>query len=609
MLESVRSFLSGKTLFVLVTLLAIPFVFFGSTSFGTIFTSYGTVNGEAVTQTDVNLAASNITQRYQSIFGEDFSIDMIGEEQYSESLRQEIINQKILLSAAKKAGLAASDKQAKKEIIKIENFQSENGQFDEALFQSIIRANGFTPDDYINLVQQTVSMDFFIQGLANSAYATEQDVKKFLTAFEKTRDLDFVLLEFDRIKNAQEVSDDEVKSFFEANPLLFLDDERRSLQYITLNAQAFAEGIQADDALIKTAYDEYLAEQETNVQRRASHIMLDVINYDSKEDALNKLLSIKSQLDEGSLDFADAVTQFSEDDATVDSSGDLGYSAGFAFPDEFETALGGMSLNATSNIIDLEDTLHILKLTELIEPEIKSFEESANELKAEFIASESSSRLQSAISEYEERILAGESFASIFDGDTFTTLELLSSAELSNAVSANLANEAFSSNSSLNAVSFVEGDDEVTFFMVTEIVEPQLLSFEAAASSAKDELLNSKAQSEIASISGKFLENGLDESMADFQSYKAVSRYSSLLPREVLNTVFQADLQELKQTSLANGDVYWFKPTNETLPDEALMDEKQASYQLIVNQIQQQRYNVYLDSLLRDGLSVNLKNL
>jgi len=609
MLESVRSFLSGKTLFVLVTLLAIPFVFFGSTSFGTIFTSYGTVNGEAVTQTDVNLAASNITQRYQSIFGEDFSIDMIGEEQYSESLRQEIINQKILLSAAKKAGLAASDKQAKKEIIKIENFQSENGQFDEALFQSIIRANGFTPDDYINLVQQTVSMDFFIQGLANSAYATEQDVKKFLTAFEKTRDLDFVLLEFDSIKNAQEVSDDEVKSFFEANPLLFLDDERRSLQYITLNAQAFAEGIQADDALIKTAYDEYLAEQETNVQRRASHIMLDVINYDSKEDALKKLLSIKSQLDEGSLDFADAVTQFSEDDATVDSSGDLGYSAGFAFPDEFETALGGMSLNATSNIIDLEDTLHILKLTELIEPEIKSFEESANELKAEFIASESSSRLQSAISEYEERILAGESFASIFYGDTFTTLELLSSAELSNAVSANLANEAFSSNSSLNAVSFVEGDDEVTFFMVTEIVEPQLLSFEAAASSAKDELLNSKAQSEIASISGKFLENGLDESMADFQSYKAVSRYSSLLPREVLNTLFQADLQELKQTSLPNGDVYWFKPTSETLPDEALMDEKQASYQLIVNQIQQQRYNVYLDSLLRDGLSVNLKNL
>ena len=119
MLESVRSLLSGKTLFILVTFLAIPFVFFGSTSFGTVFTSFGTVNGEPVTQTDVNLASSNITQRYQSIFGEDFSIDTIGEEQYSESLRQEIVNQKILLSAARNAGLFVSDQQAKLSLIHI----------------------------------------------------------------------------------------------------------------------------------------------------------------------------------------------------------------------------------------------------------------------------------------------------------------------------------------------------------------------------------------------------------------------------------------------------------------------------------------------------------
>jgi len=418
---------SGKTLFVLVIFLAIPFIFFGSTSFGTVFTSFGTVNGEPVTQTDVNLAASNITQRYQSIFGEDFSIDVIGEEQYNESLKQEIVNQKVLLSAARNAGLFVSEKQAKKEIIKIENFQTEGGQFDEAIFQSVIRANGFIPDDYINLVQQTVSMDFFIQGLANSAYATENDVKKFITAFEKTRDLDFVLINFDVVKNGQEVSEGEIKAFYDANPLLF----RRSINYLTLNTETFASGIEVDESLIQTAYDEYLAEQESNFQRRASHIMIDIINYESKEDALTKLASIKSQLDDGSIKFAEAVAQFSEDDATVDSDGDLGYSAGFAFPEEFETALSAMTLNATSDIIDLEDTLHILKLTELIEPEIKSFEESANELKQEFIVGESSARLQNAIAQYEERILAGESFATIFAEESFSSLEQLSSQELS----------------------------------------------------------------------------------------------------------------------------------------------------------------------------------
>ena len=609
MLESVRSLLSGKTLFVLVIFLAIPFIFFGSTSFGTVFTSFGTVNGEPVTQTDVNLAASNITQRYQSIFGEDFSIDVIGEEQYNESLKQEIVNQKVLLSAARNAGLFVSDKQAKKEIIKIENFQTEEGKFDEGVFQSIIRANGFTPDDYINLVQQTVSMDFFIQGLANSAYATENDIKKFITAFEKTRDLDFVLINFDAVKNEQEISEDEIKAFYDANPLLFLDEDRRSINYLTLNTETFASGIEVDESLIQTAYDEYLAEQESNFQRRASHIMIDVINYESKEDALTKLASIKSQLDDGSIKFAEAVAQFSEDDATVDSDGDLGYSAGFAFPEEFETALSAMILNATSDIIDLEDTLHILKLTELIEPEIKSFEESTNELKAEFIASESSARLQNAIAQYEERILAGESFASIFAEASFSSLEQLSSQELSDQVNPSLVNEVFNSASNINTVSFVEGEDEVTFFTITEIIEPQLLSFESASSSARDELLNSKAQNQLAVMNKNIAENGLDESQANFQSYKAVSRYSSLLPREVTSVLFQASLEELEQVTLSSGDVYWLKATNETLPDESLISEKEESYQMIVSQIQQQRYNVYLDNLLRDGLRVNLTNL
>jgi hypothetical protein len=591
-----------------VTLLAIPFVFFGSTSFGTVFTSYGTVNGETVTQTDINLASSNVTQRYQAIFGEDFSIETIGEEQFSESLRQEIINQKILLSAAKASDLRVGEKQAKKEIIKIENFQSD-GTFDEALFQSVIRANGFTPDDYINLVQQTISMDFFIQGIANITSASENDITNFIIAFEKTRDLEFVSIDFNEVAQSIEVSDDEILDFYNSNPLLFLDDERRTLQYLTISSDEYADSIQVDDGLIKTAYEEYLAEQEGNLQRRASHIMLDVANYASKEEAINKISEIKSKLDLGSLSFVDAVTEFSEDDATVASGGDLGFSAGFAFPEEFESAIKAMPLNTISNIIDLEDTLHILKLTELIEPEIKSFEESAKELRAEFIASEATTKLQDAVSAYEERILNGESFEAIFAEENFLSLNNLSAQEVTQAASASLAIEAFNQSNDINTVSFIEGDEEVTFFTILNIVEPQLLSFEAAKSTAKDELKRSKAQIAIAATNTEIQENGLDSSLEEFQSYKAISRYSSLLPREVTNALFQTNLHELKKVELANGDLYWFKGTNESLPNDEMINEKKESYQLIVNQIQQQRFNVYLDSLLRDDLSVNLKNL
>ena len=73
MLELLRNFLSGKRVIIIAILLAIPFVFFGSTSFGTTFTSFGTVNDEPVTQMDVTIATGQVSQRLQSMYGEEFS--------------------------------------------------------------------------------------------------------------------------------------------------------------------------------------------------------------------------------------------------------------------------------------------------------------------------------------------------------------------------------------------------------------------------------------------------------------------------------------------------------------------------------------------------------
>jgi peptidyl-prolyl cis-trans isomerase D len=607
MLDSVRSILSGKTLFILVTLLAIPFVFFGSTSFGTVFTSYGTVNGELVSQTDVSLAASNVTQRYQAIFGEEFSIDSLGEEQYTESLKQEIINQKILISASKAANLYVSEKQAKKEIIQIENFQKD-GVFDESIFQSVVRSNGFTPEEYINLVQETVSMDNLIQGIASGAYLSEDIIKNYITAFEKTRDLEFLHIEFNRIREKQSANDDEIKEFYNSNPLLFLDRERRSIKSLQLSLEDFKDPTVVEEDIIKTAYEEYVAEQQNNVQRKASHIMIDVKNYESKEAALNRIADVQKQISDKTLGFNEAVAKYSEDTATIDQNGDLGFSAGFAFPEEFELALSSLELNQTSNIIDLGDTLHILKLTDLVQTEIRSFDELASELRDEFINDNASQKLQAAIANYEQRILAGENFEIIFDELEYKTYKDYSDLQLSSEFSKAIANEVFSSNK-LNNVSFVDEDDQVFFFTVTDITEPELLTFDDAKVIATDELLDLKTKNEIDLINKDIVENNFDSTNPDYQSFKAVTRYSSLLPREVIARLFNITLQETAQVTLPNGDIYWIKAVTETMPDEDSIKDKEDSYQLVINQLQQQRYNAYLDALLKDNLRVNLKNL
>ena len=203
MLESLRNFLSGKRVIVITALLAIPFVFLGSQSFGTTFTSFGTVNGEPVSQMDVNLATSQVSQRLRSMYGEDFSLDDLDEEVSLGLIKNEIINQKTLLSHARKLGLIVSEKAAKQEIINIESFQGENG-FDQTLFESTIRANGWTPEEYIELVRETMSLDTLVSAMGITAFPIESDIEALASMLETSRDIDFIKVDKNILVNEQE---------------------------------------------------------------------------------------------------------------------------------------------------------------------------------------------------------------------------------------------------------------------------------------------------------------------------------------------------------------------------------------------------------------------
>ena len=205
MLELLRNFLSGKRVIVIAVLLAIPFVFFGSTSFGTTFTSYGTVNGEPVTQTDVNLASSQITQKLQSIYGEEFTLDDLDEDLSIELIKNEIISQKIMIAQSKDLGLSVSLQDAKKEIINFEQFQGDLG-FDQNIFESTIRANGWTPDEYFALVQESIALDRMTVAINSIAFPIQSDIESLAATLETSRDINFLKVDKKGLVASQDVS-------------------------------------------------------------------------------------------------------------------------------------------------------------------------------------------------------------------------------------------------------------------------------------------------------------------------------------------------------------------------------------------------------------------
>jgi len=617
MLESLRNFLSGKRVIVITALLAIPFVFLGSQSFGTTFASFGTVNGEPVSQMDVNLATSQVSQRLQSMYGEDFSLDDLDEEVSLELIKNQIINDKTLLSQARALGLIVSEKAAKQEIINIESFQGENG-FDQTLFESTIRANGWTPEEYIELVRETMSLDTLISAMGINAFPIESDIESLASMLETSRDIDFIKIDKNILVGQQDASLEEGQAFYENNPFLFLSKEQRDFSYIVLTEDAYKEQVQVPENYIDEAYTDYMNDVEGQVQNRISHLMIEKSNYESPAKAFETINNIYKSLESKEILFEDAVSQSSEDLASKDIGGDLGLSSGDAFPQEFENAILSMKLDSISPIIELEDSLHILKLTEVIKPQIKTKTEMSEKLLSELIDAEALALMQDDFLELESLVLEGASFnalAKTIDAPVQVTgLQNIESVELDGFVGIS-SSELFDASVLPNKIEIFEGDESYAFVMLTQAIQPSVRPFVDVADLAIQEVRNEKANLIINDFANdaESIINGEkvlpSQNGFTLESFKGVKRFSSLLPPEIINSTFESSLGTLVSSEAFNGDRYWAKSSNESIPTIDELGESIEQFQDFYNESLSQQFSGFIDRAFKKGQKVRLKNL
>tara|TARA_Y100000385_G_scaffold205000_1_gene212330 strand:+ start:853 stop:2718 length:1866 start_codon:yes stop_codon:yes gene_type:complete len=617
MLELLRNFLSGKRVVVIAILLAIPFVFFGSTSFGTTFTSYGTVNGEAVSQRDVSLATSQVAERLKSVYGEDFDLDDLDETVSIELIRNEIINQKTLVSQAKDLGLTVSLQDAKKEIINLEIFQGDKG-FDPAIFEATIRANGWTPDEYFALVQESIALDRIIGAMSSIAFPLQRDLESLASMLETSRDINFIKVDKAALVSAQDASLEEAEDFYNENPFLFLSEEKRDFSYILLSYDEYKNQVSIPENYVDEAYSDYLNNLDQQIQNRISHYMIEKSNYENEDVARNKILSDYEQIISGQISFEDIVESSSEDLVSKDQGGDLGLSSGDAFPIEFESAILEMSLNQISEVIELEDTFHILKLTEVLKPQVKSKSEMQKDLTNELIDAESRALMQDDFLSLESLVLEGLTLNELSDEVSapiqITGLKGIDEIQISDFSNVN-STELFSPDILPNKIEIFESEDSYLFVMLTQAIQPSVQEFVVVAENAIQEVRTYKANmliEDYADTVKKSISEDTSSSLVDGfskENFKAVKRFSSLLPPELITAIFNSSIGELVTYKTTNGDQYWVQSSNEVTPTADELGDAVSRYEEFYNGSLGQQFSGFIDHTMRKGQRVRLQNL
>ena len=612
MLNSFRNLLSGKTLYVIVGVCALPFIFTGVSSFNTLFSNYGTVNGIEVTQLDVNNATIRVEERYKSIFGENFSIDQLEEQELLNFIKSQITNQKIIEAMAFDNNLDVSMDDVKRAIIKEETFLDENGEFDQSIFEAAVRGAGMIPDEYLQFVLTSITAENLINSISESTFVLNEDLIDFTAFAEASKDIKFIKSDRDEIISLQSSSDQEAKEFYEANQLLFLSDEKREFNFAFNSLESFSKSLEIDNELIENAYQEYLSEIQMSSQNRISHIMFTK----SDDEAVKIAQDVYQNLINGVINFTEAVKKYSDDDASIESAGDLGYSSGDAFPQEFEDTINELSLNQISTPIDLGETIHIIKLTEILKPEAESKKSFADNLRQDFISEEADLLMGQAMIDAEELVLSGSNFSYIID-----TLQL--KAESTKAI----AESEFSDNIIAEAqpffdAGFVEGDIEVFevedgFYIIelNSIFPPKIMSFEDSRKKAINEVRMQKADQLIAEMQSSAFARLADEKDTELpqgfevDNYQKVTRYSSLMPREIIDAIFKLNPGEKLSQTASDNNQYWVLVTNDNVLSDQEIIQKIDGYRDVVSQYANQQNAILIDQKLKENVKVNLRNL
>ena len=614
-MDTLRSFLSGRRLAIIGILLAIPFVFFGSSSFGTVFTNYGKVNGLTVSALDVNIAINTVTSRLQQIYGEEFNVDTLEDGLLNSLVRNEIISQKALLYQAQQMELVNSEEEAKRLIMSEPSFQTD-GRFNQDIFEATIRANGILPNEYIENVQNTSLVNDFLSAVSDSSFQIESELKKQIKLIEQERDIDFFKIDFNSLKDNINPSLESAVNYYEENRLLFMDEEKRSFNIVSVNQDQFRDSIEIPDGFIESEYQDYLSKINATAERRVSHIMIDVLNYDSREDAFEALISIQSKLGID-LTFEEAATRFSEDLISADFEGDLGFSSGDSFPPEFEEALDSMVVNETSEIIELDESFHIIKFTEENKETPKTKEIMGGQFIDELIEAESYALMLDLRDEIEDLLLNGLSVEAIADA---VNQELIVTNptgynDFSNYDSMRVKDFLYGIDFSSDFAEILELDNEVIVASVSEVIEPSVLPFDSVTDEVFDRLREDQANIEIMDLERSLIIAMDDESyvlennsvLKD--SFISVKRGSTLFPPDVLNNIFSSKVNSVTSQKTFNSDIYIFKVKKINEPSEDFINTIMSEYEDFSSGTSLVKLNLILEKEINKEIRDNIKNL
>ncbi len=583
------------------------------------------VNGKEITRADLAQAVERQRRALIQQMGDQFDPTMLDEKFLREAVLKSLIDRALMLQDAEDSEMEVGTEALDRMIVSMQEFQ-QDGSFSQERFQMMVRSYGMTPLQFKNMLREESLLIQLRSGLTSTEFVTRAELDRLNALEKQTRDISWLILSAEKVRETVQLTDDEINAYYEANSDRFMTSEQVIVSYVELKKEDLANAVEVSEDDVQSEYQARIEQlkEDATAEQQVSTILIATGGKRTLEEARARASEIEGKLKDGA-DFADLAKEYSDDPVTASKGGDMGLVQVGFFGDDFDDAISGLDVGGVSAPVETDFGLQILTVTNRKGQDIPALED----LRASI---ESSLKAREVDDLYlqQSRLLADISFESADLGQPAEQLGLV----ITNSepfgrqggigITANqqIVSAAYSddvlelgANSELVEVS----PEHAVVVRVSKHLKPELMPLPDVREGIVSILRNQKSEAQMKShadeLVTKLKEEGANKQLiatADSLSWvesAKTTRVQQGVPRQLLQTAFKmshpGSSVAYDTTVLPNGDLALIALTaiNPGVTSEADEQRLRGLGQYLANSNGRNLFNEYLRSI-KDGAKV-----
>ncbi len=291
---------------------------------------------------------------------------------------QSMITDQLLLAEAERLGLSVSKEELADLLLTQLPFLFPEGKFvGPDMYAAFVRDRfKKTIPDFEALIQKDLAINKLRRLVTDNVTVSQQEVEQeFKRRNEKAR-VQYVSVSPGSLVASITPSQAEVEEHFQKNRTTYMLPERRSFKYMVVDQAQAAAAVEIKPGEVERYYNENRDRFRVQDRARVTHILLKTT--DKKEDEIKKIEAkaqeVLKQIRAGK-DFAALAKEHSEDTASAQKGGEIGWITRGQTVPEFEEKAFSMKPGEITDVIKTQYGLHIIKLLERQQARLKPLSE------------------------------------------------------------------------------------------------------------------------------------------------------------------------------------------------------------------------------------------